>query len=428
MRWIFLFGIIGLSSLALAEEPRRSVDVPPAPAASVTPAEASASRLKLEECVAIALANHPSLAEASARIDESRGQIVQARLYPNPRIDSGNPQTIGPKKTGVYTTGLTQEIVRGGKLKLDQAAAYEASRQTEWDAVRRRFEIMTLVRQEFFSTLASQRKTSLLEKQQSIAKRSEAIAEAKLKGGEASGADHLSLRVERRRIDIALQSARFDLLGNRRQLAATLGLAESQLEAVDGSLTVDVPAFDNEDVLAQAVQSNPLLQIANLDISRSMYLLRRAEVEPIPNVTLQGGTQYSESTNNFQGLLGVYVSVPIFNKNQGNIFSANAAVRRASATRQSVQQSLTKQLAAALIRFREAERAVSTFSDEIIPDATQSLTVVQEGYSGGTMDLERLVQVQKSFFEVNLDYVAALENRLLSASEIAGLLQLDRFP
>ena len=124
----------------------------------------------------------------------------------------------------------------------------------------------------------------------------------------------------------------------------------------------------------------------------------------------------------------MYVNVPIWNKNQGNIHSANAAVRRAVATRQSVQQSLTKQLAAAVIRFREAERAVSTFNDEIIPDATQSLTVVQEGYSGGTMDLERLVQVQKSFFEVNLDYVSALENRLLSASEIAGLLQLDQFP
>lgn len=420
MRWIIVFGIIGLPCLALSAEPSRKVDVPPAPAA--------ATHLKLEECVAIALAHHPSLAEASARIDESHGQVVQARLYPNPRIDSGNPQTIGPKKTGVYTTGLTQEIVRGGKLKLDQAAAYEASRQAEWDAVRRRYEILTLVRQEFFSTLAAQRKTTLLEKQQQIAKRSENIGELKFKGGEASGADHLSLRVERRRIEIALQSARFDLIGNRRQLAATLGLSESQLEAVDGSLTVDVPAFDDEQVLTQAVQTSPSVQIANLDVSRTLYLLRRAEVEPIPNVTLQGGTQYSESTNNFQGLLGVYVSVPIFNKNQGNIFSANAAVRRATATRQSVQQSLTKQLAAAVIRFREAELAVSTFNDEIIPDATQSLTVVQEGYSGGTMDLERLVQVQKTIFEVNLEYVSALENRLLSASEIAGLLQLDQFP
>src|SRR5438094_8460716 len=41
------------------------------------------------------------------------------------------------------------------------------------------------------------------------------------------------------------------------------------------------------------------------------------------------------------GLLGIYVNVPIWNKNQGNIHSANAGVRRAIATRQAVQQSLT---------------------------------------------------------------------------------------
>lgn len=421
MRWIVVFGMIGLSELALAAEPRPASDEPVAVASLTT-------RLKLEECVGIALANHPGLAEAGARIDESRGQVMQARLYPNPRVDSGNPQTIGPQRTSVYSVGLTQEIVRGGKLKLDQAAAYEASRQTEWDAVRQRFEILTTVRKEFFSTLATQRRKTLLEKQQQVAKRSENIAELRLKGGEASRADHLSLRVERRRVDIALQTANFDLLGNRRQLAATLGVAESQIEAVEGSLTVEVPAFDDDQVLAQVLQNSPVVQIANLDVNRTMYLLRRAEVEPIPNVTLQGGTQYSESTNNFQGLVGVYVNVPIWNKNQGNILSANAAVRRSIATRQAVQQSLTKQLLAAVTRFREAEKAVTTFNDEIIPDATESLTVVQGGYSGGTMDLERLVQAQKSFFEVNLDYAVALENRLLSAAEVAGLLQLEQFP
>lgn len=421
MRWIVLCGILGLPFLALAAEPQRAAEQPPI-------AAPAGSRLTLQECVAKALASHPGLAEASARIDESRGQVLQAGLYPNPRIDSGNPQTIGPKRTGVYTTGLTQEIVRGGKLKLDQAAAHEVSRQAEWGAVQRRFDVLTAVRQEFFSLLAAQQKKTLLEKQQQIAKKSETIAEQRFKGGEASRADFLSLRVERRRVDLALQSAMFDVIGARRQLAATIGDPETQLDGVNGNLTVDVPAFDDDQVLAQVVQTSPVVQIANLDVSRTMYVLRRAEVEPIPNITLQGGTQYSESTNNFQGLLGVYVSVPIYNKNQGNIFSANASVRRAVASRQSVQQSLTKQLAAAVTRFREAERAVAIFNDEIIPDATQSLTVVQEGYSGGTMDLERLVQVQKSYFEVYLDHVEALQNRLLSAAEIAGLLQLEQFP
>ena len=222
MRSFVVIGIIGLlSGLAFAAEPR------PAPGVNVA-AEPLGTRLKLEECVAIALANHPSLAEASARIDVARGQVIQARLYPNPRVDSGNPQTIGPAKTSVFTVGLTQEIVRGGKLKLDQAAAFEVSRQSEWDAVRQRFEILTIVRQEFFSTLAAQRRMTLLEKQQQIAKRSESIAELKFKGGEASGADLLSLRVE--------------LPGGGDELAKVLGTGQRLFTAL-GHLGGDQPGL-----------------------------------------------------------------------------------------------------------------------------------------------------------------------------------------
>ncbi len=421
MRGIILLGLVALSCLT-------SVADGPVVGQELVSDREPKTGLTLEECASLAMSNHPGLFEASARIDESRGAVAQARLYPNPRIDSGNPQTIGPKKTGVYTIGLTQEIVRGGKLKLDQAAAYEASRQSEWDSVRKRFEILTDVRQQFFSLVAAQRRLTLLEAQQKLAQRSETIVTDLFDGGQVARADMLSLRVERRRSDVALQSARFEVIRFRRQLAATIGSPDLKIEAVKGNLKAEVPAFDDDQILAKVIQDSPFVQIANLDVSRTMYLLRRAEVEPIPNVTIQGGTQYSESTNNFQGLVGVYVNVPIWNKNQGNIHSASAAVRRASATRQVVELELTKQLVIAVSNFREAEKTVANYEEEIIGDATESLTAIQAGYAGGQFDLSRLIQAQKSYFETNLEFVSALEKRLLSYAEIAGLLQLEQFP
>jgi cobalt-zinc-cadmium efflux system outer membrane protein len=419
MRWIIALGIIVVAGVTLADDAPTAGDEHVAP----PPAE---TRLKLEDCEAIALANHPGLSEAGALIDESRGRVVQSRLYPNPRIDSGNPQTIGPRGTSVFSVGLTQEIVRGGKLKLDQAAAVEASRQAEWESVRRRFEILTNVRQEFYSTLAAQNRRTLLLKQQKLALRSEEISKNLVKGGQATGADLLSLRVERRRTDVALQRADVTLAGSRRQLATTLGVSE--IDAVDGSLVVALPEFDDNQILYQILQESPVVQVANLDVSRTIFLLRRAEVEPLPNVTIQGGTQYSDSTHNFQALVGAYVDVPLWNRNQGNINSANAAVRRSMAARQVAQQTLTKKIVAAVTRFRAAEKAVAAYEESIIPDATESLRIIQEGYAGGQFDLERLVQTQKSFFEANLEYISALEERLLSAAEIAGLLQLKQFP
>ena len=424
MRWIALVIVVVSPAFVFAAEPVEMADpLPPAPG----PVESTAT-LTLDQCVAIALTTHPRLAESLAHVTESHGSAVQAGLYPNPRVDSGNPQTIGPNRTGIYTIGLTQEVVRGGKLKLDRAAALEAAHQAEYDVVRRKFEILTGVRQEFFSTLAAQRRKALLEKLLELAKRSEKTSLNLLEAEQVSETDVLLLRVERRRAETALQGAEIALIGQRRQLATSIGMSMLDVNEVKGNLTTTVPEFDDEDVLTQVLTNSPVVQIANLDVNRTILLLRRAEVEPIPNLIVQGGTQYSESTANYQALVGLYLNVPLWNKNQGNIMAANASIRRSMASRLAVQQELTKQLADSITRQRIAEKAVKNYEEGILPDAMRTLELVQKAYARGQFEISRLLQTQRTVFEANIDYISALENRLNAAAEIAGLLQLEEFP
>jgi cobalt-zinc-cadmium efflux system outer membrane protein len=423
MRWIALLVFAGIPGLIAAVEPaNRNNVVPPSPDAPAV------ETMTLDECVALALSSHPRLVEYDARVTEAQGSAVQAGLYPNPRIDSGNPQTIGGKRTSVYSVGVTQEIVRGGKLKLDRAAAQEAAHQAEWDTVRKRFEVLTGVRQEFFSTLAAQRRKTLLEKLLELAKRSERTSLNLFDAEQVSETDVLLLRVERRRAETALQGAELSLIGQRRQLAASIGVSILSVGAVEGNLTSKVPEFDDEEVLVRVLSTSPVAQIANLDVNRTLFLLRRAEVEPIPNLTVQGGTQYSESTANYQALAGLYMDIPLWNRNQGNIMAANATVRRSMANRLAVQQDLTKQLADAITRHRVAEQTVKNYEEGILPDAERTLELVQKAYGRGQFEISRLLQTQRTVFEANIDFISALENRLNSAAEIAGLLQLEEFP
>lgn len=421
MRWIALFVLSGML-LAFANCQAQDSLVPPPPTSS------DSTKLDLDACVAMAMMSHPRLFEANARVSEAQGTAVQAGLYPNPRIDSGNPQVIGPNRTGVYSIGVTQEIVRGKKLQLDQAAATEATHQATWDTVRKRFEILTSVRQEFFSTLAAQRRKALLEKLLDLAKRSERTSESLLAAQQVSETDVLLLRVERRKAETALQEAEIALVGQRRQLAASIGVPAQAVGTVDGRLTAKVPEFDDDEVLAQVLGSSPMIQIANIDINRMVLLLRRAEAEPIQNLTFQGGAQYQDSTANYQALVGLYVDVPLWNRNQGNIMAAQASIHRATANRNAVQQELTKVLAAAISRFHVAERTVKNYEEGILPDAMRTLELVQKAYEGRQFEISRLLQTQKTVFEANIDYVSALENRLNAAADIAGLLQMDDFP
>ena len=234
--------------------------------------------------------------------------------------------------------------------------------------------------------------------------------------------------MERRRAETALQGAEIALIGQRRQLATSIGVSMFSMSEVRGNLTTNVPQFDDEEVLTRVLLNSPVVQIANLDVNRTVLLLRRAEVEPIPNLVVQGGTQYSESTANYQALVGLYLNVPLWNQNEGNIMAANASVRRSMANRLAVQQELTKQLADAITRQRIAEQVVKNYEEGILPDAMRTLELVQKAYARGQFEISRLLQTQRSVFEANIDYISALENRLNAAADIAGLLQMEEFP
>jgi cobalt-zinc-cadmium efflux system outer membrane protein len=412
--WFALIGAVLTTPAVFAQESAK------APAAE-TP-------FTIEQCIGLALEYHPQLAEGTARIDEARGGQVQASLYPNPRLDSGNPQTIARTPGSVYSVGFTQEIIRSGKRQLDIAAAGEGIRSTEWDLVRRRYEIITSVRQDFYSTLSAQRREAILETILGLAKRSEKTSQDLYKAEQVSETDLLLLRVERQRAEASLQSIQMLRKGRLKQLAATMGVPQVAIDKVDGDLALKIPEFDDAAVLTQVIENSPFVQIANIDVNRAMLLLQRAELEPKPNFTVQGGYQYQQNIPHSQGLVGLYVDIPIWNRNQGNILAAGAAVRRTNAARDQVQNNLIRQLVDAIARFRAANEQVRKYEDGILPDAKRTLTLVQSAYARGQFDISRLLQTQRTYFDTNLEYITLLETRLIAATEIAGLLRLDQFP
>ena len=133
------------------------------------------SILSLDDTAWLAMTYSPVLRQARADVDEARGLAIQAGLYPNPRFDTGNPQQLGGSNT-LFDGGLTQEWVRGGKLRLDVAAAEQAVRQAQLAYTRRQFDLLTDVRQQFFSVLADQERVIMFRNLVEIAKRSEEIS------------------------------------------------------------------------------------------------------------------------------------------------------------------------------------------------------------------------------------------------------------
>jgi cobalt-zinc-cadmium efflux system outer membrane protein len=369
----------------------------------------------------------PVLRQARADVDEARGLAIQAGLYPNPRFDTGNPQQLGGSNT-LFNGGLTQEWVRGGKLRLDVAAAEQAVRQAQLAYTRRQFDLLTDVRQQFFAVLADQERVIMFRNLAAIARRSVEIAQNKLANGQGTETDMLLLRIDLRRVQVSLQNTETILRAGRMQLAALLGLPQLPIERLVGDLGVTLPDFNDEAVRQQTIARNAQVQIARTDIARNQLLLRRAEVEPTPNISWTGGYQYTTSETHNQALVNAVFVIPLWNKNQGNIRTANGNVAESVAVLSMTQNDLLRQAADSLARYRSARRLVLTFEQSILPDAKRTQSLVQQGYDLGELELVRLLEAQRALFQANLDYIDAEQNRLQAAADLANLLQLERFP
>lgn len=223
-------------------------------AAKGTTEENAASALTLEQCIGMALASNPHMADPAAHIQEMRGLAWQAGLYPNPRLDSGYPQVIGRSPSSVYSVGLTQEIVRGNKLRLQHAAANEQARQSEWEMMFRRFQVMTSVRQAFFVSLAAQQRQELARQLLETATKSENTANRLIEAGLGTETELRSTRIDRRLAETALKTTNATLIGRMRELAAVVGRPTLHIAAVEGDLNVTLTDFDDASALREVAE------------------------------------------------------------------------------------------------------------------------------------------------------------------------------
>ena len=381
----------------------------------------------LEEFVALAERSHPRMLAARAIVEAARGRAVQARLYPNPVIAGFSPQIAGPSSQ--WSGTVAQDLVTGGKLRLQQQAAIRDIQRTEYELIRARFDVLRGVRQSYYQLLVAQRRIEIYKLLLDIAKRSYEIGRQLAEAGEGTKADVLFWSIERDRAEVRILNATVFIETGRRELAAAIGLPRVDIERLEADLFQELPNFDLKELQEAVVRSNALPRAAEARIAGNQWALERAVVQPIPNVNLMGGYQRQVGIPaEDQGLAQVMMSVPLFDRNQGNIRAARADIATARASLRMVELDLATQTAQAVAAYRTSQRLVDWYEEYILPKARETVTLTQTLYARGEVTFLSLLQAQKILTETELAYVDAQAERWNGAVAIADLLQLEEFP
>ncbi len=425
MRKRFTHGLAGLAFFASIAGSASGQDKHTDPPAAASPATTNASR-SLADFEQIALQNNPTLSQAAAKVEAARGRAVQSGLYPNPTVGYEGDR-IGAAGSAGEMQGLfiDQSIVTGGKLRLNRAKFAQEVSQAEAQALAQQYRVVNGVRVRFYQLLAMQRLIDVQADLLTVAEDAVKTTDELLNVGAANKADLLQARIEARQERVALTNARTQYEAAWQQLAAFVGNACLPVSHLQGDLEAagNVPDFDA--ALSHLLEASPEFLVARAEVARNQIGLKREQVEPIPNLQLRVANGYDFETRNNVTSVSVGLRIPVFDKNQGNIRTAQAQLAYAQAETCRVELSLRQRLAREYARYRTALETVEVYRKSNIPEAKEAYELYLDSFRRRRAAWPQVLVAQRTYFQMSVDYFQALDQLRRSEVAILGLLLVD---
>ena len=388
---------------------------------------AATNALTLENALRLAFENNPELRGAGGRVAAARGRAYQAKLWSNPELEllaeDWPVRGGGGFSDAKQTIGVAQSIPFPGKKRLDRQIGLSGARLAEAELNLRQLELARDVKAAFFQALASERLVEVAGELVNVAESAASTARKRVAAGAA--ADQEQLRAE-----ILLEQARLELAGfqqglaaARQNLALLLGKPDLAETPLAGALaeTADLAQLDQGPEPGLAV--HPSLRAAQTSLDQAELELRRARLEPYPDVKFsvaggrEGGT---ESSSIIQ--FGISLPLPIIDRAKGRQQEARANVSIAEAGRMAAEQRLSRDWAVAGQRLRTAAEQAANYRERILPKAGEALRLVQRGFEQGKFNFIDLLDVQRTAAEARLAYQQKLLELNVAQAELEALL------
>jgi cobalt-zinc-cadmium efflux system outer membrane protein len=387
-----------------------------------------AGGLSLEQAIARAAAQEPSLRAARTGIDSAQAMRSQASLRPNPTVSFEHREE--PAGTDNQTTiGVEWPLDlfrRSGRV----AVADREIAAVQLGVENRERLLSTEVRTRYGLLVAAVRELATLDDLVDATERQQALLRARVEEGAAPPLERDLLEVELRRLlaDRLLQAGRADdaLFALRR----VLGLPPDATLTVSDTLEAIVQresARSDDPRTSTAIDRRPDVREAAARVEVSDASIDRAAAEGRFDVSLFGNYMRMDAGFAQRGFApdgalervrgtfhyvsaGAILTLPLLNRNQGNVGAAKAERAGAAAAYEAVRLTAQAELAAAHARDERARRAVREYTAGAQSLARRNLEVITQSYELGRVTVFEVLAERRRYLDVERAYTDALRS------------------
>jgi outer membrane protein, heavy metal efflux system len=377
----------------------------------------------------LAAANSPTLRQAVSDVEAAKGEVIQAKTYPNPVLSYLVDPSNNNSTAGVQGGAIEQIIKTGGKQKLGVAAAQKDLDNALLALKRARSDLSTAVRTAYFTVLVDVETLIVTRAVAQFTDDVYRIQTGLLKGAQAAPYEPASLRAQSYLNRLAYKQAIFSYIYDWKSLVATTGLQQLPLSEIAGRVDRFFPYYDYDEVLAHALKNHTDILTARNGVVKAQHLLRLAQVLPLfPDLDVRASLEKDFALAPFgtYQTLSVGFPIPIFDQNKGNIISAQAALVRAGEESHRVEVTIANNLAMAYQTYKNNLVALEDYRRTILPDMVRYYRgIFSRRQLDPTSAFGDLVAAQQTLTANVTAYITVLGSLWTSVVGVADFLQTD---
>lgn len=362
-----------------------------------------------DDAVRIAQASQSVVALSAAQLDLARSDVERQRRWPNPTLDYTRESTGGSNAGPEQFLALSQSFDFSGRRAMRRRAAELRVEAAQQEVAGQQLDLARIVRSEF-SRAANQQELvrALAEWTRNIGAAAETAARLQA-GGEVSGYDRRRLERERIGAEARLAAERGALVAAQRRLAAFLGVENLDGTTLQRPPPPEIPA--DEELTARIEQRPDVAAIAKR-IEAATLDSQAEQRWRVPLFDLTAGMKNTQAESG--AILGAGVSLPIFNRNQDELFRANAELAILNAERTLLLTRARGEAGGLAAEARELRNAARLFREQALPTSERLTATAEAAYREGEVGILELLDAYRTALDAEVE-AAELEQRAREA-------------
>jgi cobalt-zinc-cadmium efflux system outer membrane protein len=387
--------------------------------------------LTLEQALARASSEGSATLIAASERERAAARARQARAWENPTlsVEVENVLGRGPYRdfdAAESTVSLSQPLPLGG----GRGARVRAARSDEQAATvalaLAALELRRDVALAYAEAIAADRLAGIARERAALGAQTRAAVERRHAAGLESDLQRARVEVEtagmqadaRRRAAAALAHRRA-LASHWREATVTAALDEAWFDAAPDGAFDGVP-----DAAPDAASTHPRLVVARARVEQARAELEGARRAPFSGLEATVGTRRFEDAPgaDHAWVLGLSMPLPVWDRNEGGIAEARAALQGAEFDLERAARDLLAEREAALAERDAATLEVDALTMSGLPSSKSLAHLSVQGYEAGRLSLIERLDAERALVQTQEDLVAARLRLRQSEARVAAVI------